>query len=114
MHETALARSLLDLVTAEAEKQSARPVMVRLRCSQFDAVNEEVLSFAFRAAAEGTVCESAELRLNRTPVKARCCQCGKEFDFDIAVYACPHCSGEHFDLLKPEPLIVETIEFETE
>jgi hydrogenase nickel incorporation protein HypA/HybF len=114
MHETMVAKNLLDAIEAEAAKQKARPIAARISCGTFNAVNDEVLTFAFEAIAKGTVCGQMKLQIEHKSIQGRCSGCGKQFDFDLTKPACTHCGGDKFDLLPDPPLLLEEIEFETE
>ncbi len=113
MHESAIAHSLLEAILAEAAKQNATPVRAKISCGAFDAVNDELLSFAFEAIARDTVCDGMELAVEHKPVMAKCRKCEDVFEFDLTLPACPKCRSD-FDLLPDEPLLLQTIEFETE
>jgi len=114
MHETMVAKNLLDAIEAEAAKQKARPVAARISCGTFNAVNDEVLTFAFAAIAKGTVCEKMKLLIEHKSIQGRCGRCTRQFDFDLTRPACTHCGCDKFDLLPDPPLLLEEIEFETE
>jgi hydrogenase nickel incorporation protein HypA/HybF len=114
MHETMVAQSLLATISAEAAKQNAKPVAARISCGKLYAINEEVLGFAFEAIAKGTACEGMKLEVEHKPIRGRCQNCDEVFEFELMSPRCPKCNGEDFDLLPDEPLILETIEFQTE
>jgi Zn finger protein HypA/HybF involved in hydrogenase expression len=63
MHETMIAQSLLAAISEEAKKQNAKPVSARISCGMLNAVNDEILCFAFEAAAKGTLCEGVRLEI---------------------------------------------------
>jgi hydrogenase nickel incorporation protein HypA/HybF len=114
MHETMVAKNLLDSISAEAVKQGARPITALISCGTFNAVNDEVLNFAFDAIAKGTLCEGIKLRIEHKSIQGKCSSCGKQFDFDLTRPACAHCGCDKFDLLPDPSLLLEEIEFETE
>lgn len=114
MHESMVAQSLLDTITAEAKKQNGRPVKARISCGTFNAINDDVLSLAFEAIARGTVCEKMQLEIKHQPMLAKCRNCSKEFEVDIMNPSCKHCSSNQFELLPDAPLLLEEIEFEVD
>jgi len=63
MHETVLAENLLSSILEEAKKQNAKPVSAKISCGMLIAVNDEILCFAFDAAAKGTPCEGMRLEI---------------------------------------------------
>ncbi len=112
MHETMVAKNLLDSIAAEAAKQRAKPIIARISCGTFNAVNDEVLKFAFDAIAKGTLCEGMKLQIEHKTIQGKCSSCGRQFDFDLTKPACRHCGCDKFDLLPDPPLLLEEIEFE--
>ena len=116
MHETVIAQSLLEIILAEtkAETCGAKPVAAKISCGVFDAINDEILCFAFDAVARGGACEGMKLTISHRPVRGRCKDCEKVGEFDIAGPRCSNCGGSRFEILSQHPLMLEEIEFETE
>ncbi len=112
MHETAVAQSLVEMISQEAQNRHLRPVRARMSCGELNAINDEVLSFAFEALAQGTLCEGTKLEVEHKPLQAKCKSCGRVFAVDFLNVKCPDCGGGDFDLLPDAPLLVEQIEFE--
>ena len=82
------------------------------RSGQLNVVNDEVLSFAFDAVAQGTPCEGVRLQIEHKPLLAKCRSCGGTFAVELSDARCPDCGGGDFALLPDAPLILEEIEFE--
>jgi len=114
MHETMVAQSLLTTISAEAKKQSAKPVAAKITCGMLNAINDEILCFAFEAIARDTCCEGLKLEVEHKPLQGQCKSCNELFEFEVCHPACSKCGSEDFKLLPDEPLILETIEFQTE
>ena len=114
MHETMVAQSLLVSISSEAEKQNAKPVGAKISCGMLNAVNDEILLFAFEAIAKGTPCEGVKLEIEHKPIRGRCRDCDEIFEFEIVSANCPKCGGEDFELLPDAPLVLEEIELQTE
>jgi len=114
MHETMVAESLLATISAEAVKQNAKPISAKISCGMLNALNDEVLCFAFEAIAKGAVCEGMKLEIEHKPIQGQCKKCGEEFEFEFSRVNCSKCGGDQFDLLPDAPLLLETIELETE
>ena len=111
MHETAVAQSLVETILREAEKRQGRPVRAKMSCGQLNAVNDEVLSFAFAAVAQGTPCEAMKLEIEHKAIQAKCRACDGTFALMLSDTRCPNCQGERFELLPDAPLVLEEIEF---
>lgn len=114
MHETMIAESLLAAISAEAEKQNAKPVNARISCGMLNAVNDEVLCFAFEAVTKGTPFQGMKLEIEHKPMQGRCKSCNESFDIELSHPECPKCRGGDFELLPDAPLLLEEIEFVTE
>ncbi len=114
MHEMMVAESLLATISAEAAKQNAKPVNARISCGMLNAINDEVLCFAFEAITRGTPCEGMKLEIEHKPMQGRCKNCNQNFDVEFRCTKCPKCGSEDFDLLPDAPLLLKQIEFQTE
>ena len=112
MHETAVAQSLIEMISQEAHNRHARPIRAKMSCGQLNAINDESLSFAFEAIAEGTPCEGMKLQIVHKPLEAKCGTCGGVFAVDFSNVKCPDCGSGDFELLPDAPMLVEEIEFE--
>ncbi|TFG50735.1 MAG: hydrogenase maturation nickel metallochaperone HypA [Candidatus Brocadiia bacterium] len=114
MHETMVAEGIWSAISAETEKQKARPVIAKITCGMLNAVNDEVLNFAFEAIAKGTNCENVRLEIEHKPLQGRCRNCGISFDIELSRPECASCQSEDFELLPDPPITLEEIELETE
>jgi hydrogenase nickel incorporation protein HypA/HybF len=114
MHETMVAESLLETISAEAAKQNATPVNARISCGMLNAINDEVLRFAFEAISKGTKCEGVKLHIEYKPMRGRCKSCNESFEIELSRPECPKCKSGDFELLADAPLLLEEIEFQTE
>ncbi len=114
MHETMIAESLLTQISEEANKQNAKPIAAKISCGKLNAVNEDVLVFAFNAIAKGTMCENMKLIVEQKPLQAVCKECNNNYVIDLLNIKCPNCQSESMELLPDSPLILEEIEFEME
>ena len=112
MHETMAAQSILSAISAEAQKLNAKPISAKISCGQLNALNDEVMHFAFEAIAKGSVCEGIKLEIVHVPLRATCQRCGIAFDFDIYSPSCSCCASNDFQISPDAPIILEEIEFE--
>ena len=112
MHEAVIAQGLFEAIEKEAQKEKAKPLSATVTCGLLNAVNDEVLRFAFEAIAKGTICEAMKLNIDHKPLEGQCGQCGKEFDVDISKPLCPGCGSASFELLPEEPIMLQEIEFD--
>jgi len=112
MHEASVAQNLVEAILQEARKQQAKPIRAKMSCGELNKVNDDVLSFAFQAVAQGTRCEGMVLQIEHRPLQAKCRACGDVFVVDVSSTRCPICQREDFELLPDAPLVLDEIEFE--
>ncbi|MBN2455238.1 MAG: hydrogenase maturation nickel metallochaperone HypA [Sedimentisphaerales bacterium] len=111
MHETAVAQSLIKTILDEAARQKAKPVTAKISCGVLNAINDELVNFAFEAIAKGTACQGMKLDIEHKPIKGKCKNCGAVFEFEVFNPNCNKCGSEDFQLFPDEPLVLEEIEF---
>lgn len=110
MHETMIAQSICDAITAKANEYKTTAVWAKISCGQFNPINDEVMNFAFDLIAKDTPCEGMKLEIEHIPLKATCKKCGAAFDFDLYKPTCPDCQSHEFDFTEDAPLLLEEIE----
>ena len=112
MHEMAIAEGILDIALEEARKNGAtRIAKVGLLIGEMAGVEASSLEFCFHALVKGTIAEGAELALARTPVVARCLDCGREDTVERYNFICPDCGGVR-SLLSGRELRVAYVEMD--
>ena len=114
MHETKIAESVPPAIQAEADNYKAKPIGATISCGTLNALNEELLAFAFEAIAAESTCRDIKLNVQVKPMQGKCNKCEKLFDFEIVKPNCSHCGSDDFELLPDAPLVLESIEFQTE
>lgn len=112
MHEMTVAQSLLAQILDEAAKQNAKPILAKISCGKLNALNDEILSFAFDAIAKDTLCQGVKLEIEHKPLQAKCKTCNHVFEIEFSKPQCEKCNGQEFELLPDAPLILEEIEFQ--
>ncbi len=100
MHETQLAREILNAALEEAHRRSGRLQGVKIELSKTSHESSEALEFAFSAVTEGTEAAGAKLEIERVPGRLTCPHCGHEFEAEDVVALCPQCEkivphGDH-------------------
>jgi hydrogenase nickel incorporation protein HypA/HybF len=112
MHETMVAESLYATISDEAARLGAKPISAKISCGTLNAINDEVLDFAFEAITRSTVCEGMKLQIDHKPMQGKCKNCKVNFDIEFSHPMCTQCGSEDFELLPDAPLILEEIEFQ--
>ena len=80
MHEMSIVAGVLDAVSESAAQAGATRVLsISLSIGDMTQVVDEALEFAFEALTEGTICEGAELVVNKVHPRSVCLECGGEF-----------------------------------
>ena len=114
MHESMIAQSLLTTISSEAKKQNAKPVAAKISCGMLNAINDEVLCFAFDAITKGTSFEGMKLQVEHKPIQGQCRNCNEKFNIEFSSPECSKCGSEDFVLMADAPLILEEIELQTD
>ena len=111
MHEMSIVSGVLDAVTASATQAGATRVLsISLSIGDMTQVVDEALEFAFEALTEGTMCEGAELVVNRVHPRSVCLDCDEEFEHDQFHRSCPNCGSYATQLIAGRELQIDSIE----
>ena len=113
MHELTLGQSIIDLVVDCARRERLHSVTrVVLQVGAGAGVEVSALRFCFDALAEQTIVAGAELAIMPVALRARCRQCGCEFEAASLIARCPDCGSPERTLLAGRELQVKSIEGE--
>ena len=94
MHEMAIAEGILDIALTYARENDAdRITKVGLLVGEMAGVEVSSLAFCWEALVRGTIAEGAALAVERTPLTARCLDCGREGAVARYNFICPDCGG---------------------
>lgn len=111
MHEMSIIAGVIDAVMPSAEQAGATRVLgITLRIGDMTEVVDEALEFAFEALTEGTICEGAQLVVNKVHPRSLCFECGSEFDHDRFHRSCPNCGSYETRVVAGKELEIESIE----
>jgi hydrogenase nickel incorporation protein HypA/HybF len=109
MHELSLCGAIIDAVTRHAD--GAPVSKVSLRVGKLRQVQPASLDFYWDLVTEGTVCEGAELDQTVVPARARCSECGHEWEMDFPIFLCPACDAMKIEIVSGEEFEIEAITF---
>ncbi|MBI4613548.1 MAG: hydrogenase maturation nickel metallochaperone HypA [Planctomycetes bacterium] len=113
MHESSLARRILDLALERALAADAtRLVRVTGWVAETESLSANSLALHFGLAARGTLAEGARLDIRTERVAARCSACGTSYEPEHHVLVCPCCAASGAELLGRTGFGVESIEVE--
>ena len=111
MHEYSLVQALLERVEEEARAHRASAVRcLCVRIGELSGVEPELFASAYEIARGQTVCEAADLLLERVPATWACTVCRAPIDPGAAL-ACPRC-GSPGRLAQGDEIVLARIEME--
>ena len=123
MHESSLARKILELSLAEAARAGGtsgpgglgglgevRVDVVRGRVAETETLSREALELHFHAHAAGTPAAHARLEIELVHVAARCRACGATYLPEHHVLLCMRCGSTDGEELGATGLWIESIE----
>jgi hydrogenase nickel incorporation protein HypA/HybF len=115
MHEFSIVRSLLDVAVAEADRAGAKRVLrIDCRIGALRQIDDGLMSEAFNILRDGTICAEADLRIEKTYMRASCPRCERDFDVRGWNWCCPQCGMEGTLVGGGDELDIVAIEAETE
>lgn len=113
MHEMAIARNIVNIAIAAAEKEGATKITrVNVVAGELRGIIPAQLIFSFGLMAENTIASGAYLDLEITPVMGKCEKCNETFIVKNYCYICPKCRGEDIKTISGTELRVKDIEVE--
>lgn len=114
MHESSLAKQILDLSLDAARSSGGRVRVVRGRVAETETLSGESIELHFRAHAKGTLAEDARLEFDLVHVEARCRNCSEAYRPEHHVLVCPACGSTEGEELGPTGLFLESVDVDSE
>jgi hydrogenase nickel incorporation protein HypA/HybF len=113
MHEMALCEGILNVLKAEAQRQSfARVKKVWLEVGPFSGAEPEALKFCYDAVTRGSLAERSQLEVISSPGTAFCFDCLKSVAIAVRQEPCPDCGGHRLQVTGGEELKIKELEVE--
>ncbi|MBK7093665.1 MAG: hydrogenase maturation nickel metallochaperone HypA [Saprospiraceae bacterium] len=110
MHELSIAVGIVDLAEQEAAKAGGNNIeSIELVVGKLSGVEIEALDFVWSSATEGTMLENAERITIQIKGKARCLECGNEYDIESLYENCPECNSYFKDIIQGKELQLKSI-----
>lgn len=113
MHEYPITEQLVKMAEEHCKEAGAEKVKkINLVCGEYSGFVPESIHMYFDLIAEGTLCDGAEIEIERIKPKMKCKGCGELFVRKPMSFACPKCGtdGEPTDIGKE--FYIESIEVE--
>jgi len=110
MHELSIAMSIVDIAEQEVKKNDAAEVIeIELEIGKLSGIEPYALDFAWDQAILETVLEHAKRKTRYIEARAKCQDCGNEFEIDNFYDECPSCQSYMKELLSGKELRVKSL-----
>lgn len=110
MHELSIVKSIVDIAEDQVQKAGARAVeKIELEIGYLAGVEWQALDFVWEMGVKESVLERSERQIDRIPGKARCMECGQEYQMQELYDACPQCNSYFNEILQGKELRVKAL-----
>jgi hydrogenase nickel incorporation protein HypA/HybF len=95
------------------EQHLTRIHSISLRIGVMQGYETKWMQHYFDRLAKGTPAEGASLLVEAVPIRFRCRDCGREFEFDAYGTddcSCPACHGFSYDMISGKEFLIEQME----
>src|SRR3989344_4467781 len=111
MHELSVCQALIRQVQDIArEHRAVAVVSVKLQLGPLSGVEPDLLKQAFPLASAGSVAETAQLVIEKLPIRVRCESCGAETVAEPNKLVCGTCGDWHTRLLSGDEMLLASVE----
>ncbi|MCB8818271.1 hydrogenase maturation nickel metallochaperone HypA [Desulfosporosinus shakirovi] len=113
MHEMSLMGGVFEVIEQTVSQHKVKRVLqVKLKVGVLTNAEPDALQMAFEAYGKDTICEGAELLVERIDVLGRCQNCHYEFNVTGMFFLCPKCQDINIKVIQGEELLLESLEVE--
>lgn len=110
MHELSVTESILNITKRYAEQENATRVTdVYLVIGDLSSIIDDSVQFYWDFVTKETICESSLLHFTRIAAKAKCLDCGFEYNLK-ELQPCPQCESARFRIITGEEFYVDSIQ----
>ena len=114
MHELSVCQALIRQVQDLArEHRAAAVISVKVQIGPLSGVEPDLLRQAFPLACAGSVAETAQLVIERLPIRVHCESCGAETAAEANKLVCGTCGDWHTRLLSGDEMLLASVELNT-
>jgi hydrogenase nickel incorporation protein HypA/HybF len=115
MHELAIARGILEIVSESVKPEQAADIRtVRVRVGKLAGVVADSLEFCFGVIAAESPMPAARLIIEAVPAVLRCKSCSQSFTAESFAFLCPSCGSSNLSMVSGTELQVAEIELADE
>lgn len=113
MHEMALMGGVFEVIERTLINHDVKRVLqVKLKVGELTNAQPDALQMVFEAFCKDSICEGAELIIERVPVLGRCRNCQLEFTVETMFFLCPKCQNTSIEVIQGDELLLESMEVE--
>ena len=113
MHEMSLMGGVFEVIEQTLSLHEIKRVLqVKLKVGELTNAEPDALNMAFEAYSKDTICEGAELIVERVPVRGHCRNCQHVFTVETMFFLCPSCQNTGIEVIQGEELLLESLEVE--
>ncbi len=113
MHEMSLMGGVFEVIEQTLSQHEVKRVLqVKLKVGELTNAEPDALLMAFEAFSKDTLCEGAELIVERVSLRGRCRNCQHEFTVKTMFFLCPNCHNTSIEVIQGEELLLESLEVE--
>ena len=115
MHEYPLTKQIIQIAEEHAKEQKAKRVtQINLVVGEYSGIVADCVQLYFDLIAEGTLCEGAELQIEKVTPLLKCTKCGHRFERKPFSFQCTAegCDGEGEPTEVGREFYVKSIEVE--
>ena len=113
MHEMSLMGGVFEVIEQTLSQHEVKRVLqVKLKVGELTNADPDALQMVFEVFCKDTVCEGAELIVERVPVRGRCRNCQHEFIVKTMFFLCPKCQNSSIEVIQGEELLLESLKVE--
>ncbi|NOX47245.1 MAG: hydrogenase maturation nickel metallochaperone HypA [Chlorobi bacterium] len=113
MHELSIAVNIVEIAEESTLKEGATIVNeIELEIGNMSGVVLEAMELALESAVKGTMLEKAKVKITTIPGKAKCSDCGAEFEIEELYAPCPECGNPFADIIQGKELKVKSLKVE--
>lgn len=110
MHELSIVLSILEIAEEKVREHQAQNVeSIELEIGQLAGIEWEAMDFAWGAAVRNTVLENSTRKIRKIEGRAKCLECGTEFQCSALYTECPSCRSVFSNLLQGKELRVSSM-----
>jgi len=122
MHEFAFAHNIFKIAEQTAKKYNAKKITeVYLEVGELTLIVPDLLKQSFKMATTGSIAEGAKLRIEMTPGKIKCRDCGKVSIVTITeeaqltglqLFQCKNCESKNTEIIEGKNANVKNIKIQ--